>query len=278
MCAVLKRSARCQRNKQKRSVPGSGSIQNRSIHMKASWFFQTLKVSVRRYAKHPELMFPFLIQSFMGLGMSWVLTQTVVSGASRTEGVEVVLLLLLGLTGLMLQGWALRWCYDVLEGELNAGEALRATLRKWVSLLGVSFLVAFPGTALSLLLISLTSGWVMLVGTTLAATLVNWVTLFAITGVVVDQLRVWASVREAFLLLGVHAKNVIGIFTVLLVYGYLNGYFNSAGPLGSLIASDVSRVGNVLWLVFNVLLSPILYVLLVSFYRDHLKVAEEAPA
>jgi len=243
------------------------------------WVLTTFVDVLNHYRRSPELMTPFLLQSFLGLLLSWLGVRFAFD--LGVEQVGMLAFAVFGVVSLVVQGWALCWFGDVPERKSRPSIALRRALRRWVSLLGVSFLAALSGALLIVVVSGLTSGWVLMLGTSLVATLINWLVLLAIAAVVLDQKRAGYGLNNAFLALGGQPKRVLAVFLSLFVYGAFNAYWGeSALLLGGFEPSlrGWERWGVVMWFVVNALSSPILYLFLVAFYREHVNVvAQESP-
>ncbi len=237
-----------------------------------AWFLTRWKACALGYARHPELMTPFLLQGALGYGFAWLLIRRLASGAPDADLLGGAFVLLVSLISLLFQGWTLRWGHDLFEGAPRPLEALQAALRKGVSLLGVSLWVSLPGAILVMLLLAATSGWVAAVGMALTAALVNWVVLFALLGVLVGGLRAWNAIREGFLLLGERPGAVLPTFGLLLLYGLLNASYTGGNTLVALLSGDPSAL-DPLWTalttVLGAALSPPIYLMCVAFYRGH---------
>lgn len=225
----------------------------------------------RLYGRRPELVIPFAVQELLGLGASALVLARLAAG-NAVEGLSAGLFLTLLLLAFLLQGWALRWGAAALAGEaLGPGRALREVLRRLGRLIGVSLWVTLPGGILVGIVIATTEGWIAVLGLSLAGALIAWLSLLAMAGVLLGELRAGAAVREAFLLLGASAGRALGLFTVLLLYGQLAS-LSSIEVLGALMLGErpapvpgQAALGTVL----TVSLGPWIYLLVAAFYRDH---------
>jgi len=237
------------------------------------WMLTALRGALGHYKHRPELMVPFVAQSFLSTVLSGLSVRF--SSVLGAETISVLAFATLSLASLAIQGWALCWYGDVLAGRSSPLRAFQRALKRWVSLLGVSFLAALPGALLTVVVLGSTSGWVLLLGTSLVAALINWLVLLAIAAVVLDRRRAWHGVREAFLALG-EPRRALTLFLVLLCYGVFNAYWGDGVLLlGGSGLRGWGQLGVVSWQAFNALSSPVLYLLLVAFYRDHVNVLEQ---